>query len=246
MRAREAAMLRAKAGYAAALRALAPRLGRGGPPPRAHRLRHWLYTLPRIHDAGAMAELDVPWWTYRAIDAIEAWLAARPGPARVFEYGAGASTLWLARRAAEVWSVEHDRAFADSIAERVAAAGNVHLRVAEPVRSDRPVVASAKEGYGGLDFAGYVAAIDDAAGAFDLVVVDGRARPACLARALPRLRSDGLIVFDNSRRARYRAAIESCGLPELRLRGLTPALPYPEQTSLLTATPLSAPRRPPR
>src|SRR5437763_723392 len=92
---------KAKAGYAAILQGAGRALHRVGllpavPPDRTDRVRHWAYTLTRVHDSAALAELDVPWWTYRAIDAVEAWLAARPGPARIFEYGSGASTLWLA------------------------------------------------------------------------------------------------------------------------------------------------------
>ena len=53
-------------------------------------LRHW------VHDPLALAELGVPWWTYRAIDIVDAWLTAHVSPVRVFEYGSGASTIWLA------------------------------------------------------------------------------------------------------------------------------------------------------
>jgi predicted O-methyltransferase YrrM len=213
-------------------------------PPLDHRWRHWAYALTRVHDVSALAELDLPWWTYRAVDAVESWLAARPHPIRIFEYGSGASTLWLARRGDEVHSVEHDRRFAEFLRPLLAGAADVDLRVVEPTPSEHPVVSSQKDGQAGLDFAGYVAAIGDVRGSFDLIVIDGRARADCLRAALPRLSTDGLIVFDNSRRRRYRAAIESCGLTEIRLRGLTPTLPYPEQTSLLTARPSSAPSIP--
>jgi predicted O-methyltransferase YrrM len=94
-------------------------------------------------------------------------------------------------------------------------------------------VPSAKEGHTGLDFSRYVAEIDDHEGSFDLVVIDGRAREACLARALPRLAGGGLIVFDNTRRRRYRHAIAAAPVVESRFAGLTPTLPYPDQTSLL-------------
>lgn len=207
--------------------------GRGAPP-LDRRWRHWAYSLTIVHDSRAMAELDVPWWTYRAIEAVEEWLSARPGPVRVFEYGSGASTVWLARRAGEVHSVEHHRAFADLMHAELVRHPNASVSVIEPVPSPRPVVPSAKEGHEGLDFAEYVAAIDEVPGSFDLVVIDGRAREACLAAAARRLAHDGLILFDNSRRRRYRAAITRSGLRETVLRGLTPTLPYPEQTSLLT------------
>jgi len=235
-------MYRAKSAYAAGARRTGQALTKVGvigdeAPDRDRRLRHWAYSLTRVHDSLAIAELDVPWWTYRAIDAVEAWLGGRPGPVRVFEYGSGASTLWLARRADEVHSVEHDRDFAELFAPHLAGHSQIDLRVVPPVEAEQPVVASAKEGCAGLDFAGYLAAIDGVDGDFDLVVVDGRARAECLRRAVPRLRPGGIVVFDNSHRARYRPAIAACGLVEQRLRGLTPTLPYPEQTSLLRSRP---------
>ena len=46
-----------------------------------------------------------------------------------------------------------------------------------------------------------------------------------------------MIVFDNSHRARYRGAIADCGLEAERFRGLTPALPYADETTLLRAAP---------
>lgn len=210
------------------------KLLRPAAPGKQHRLRHWAYSLTKVHDAAAMAELDVPWWTYRAIDAVEQWLQQRSRPIRVFEYGSGASTVWLSRRVDEVHSVEHDARFAaDHLAAVLGPCQNVTLHVVEPTPSDHPVVTSAKGGYLGLDFSQYVETIDRVGGSFDLIVIDGRARTACLAAALPRLAPDGIVVFDNSRRRRYRRAITASGLSERRLRGLTPTLPYPDRTSIL-------------
>jgi predicted O-methyltransferase YrrM len=203
-------------------------------PSADRRWRHWAHSLAAIHDARAMARLDVPWWTYRAVAETERWLRRRPVPARVFEYGSGASTIWLARRAGQVMSVEHDAGFARHMETVLREHPNASVRVVEPSRQPHPVVASGKSGHGGLDFTSYVRAIDDVAGDFDLIVIDGRARAACLEVAVDRLAHDGLIVFDNSRRRRYRRAITRSGLDERILRGLTPSLPYPEQTSLLS------------
>ena len=203
------------------------------PPGLDQRWRHWSYSLTKVHDSLAIARLDVPWWTYRAIDAVSLWLEAREQPARVFEYGSGASTFWLARRTAEVHSVEHHREFGEMMATAVRGQANVHLRIVEPEKSSAPRIGSAKEGHQGLDFAAYVAAIEEVPGAFDLVVVDGRAREACLAAAVDRLGPGGIVVFDNSKRRRYRPAITGSGLTERQFRGLTPTLPYPDQTSVL-------------
>lgn len=206
------------------------------PPPRGRRTKHWLYSLTKVHDSVAMIELDVPWWTYRAIDEVERWLGARPHPARVFEYGSGASTVWLARRAASVTSVEHHLEFAGLMKELLEPIENATLLVRPPTAAAHPEAPSAKEGYRGQDFSAYVAAIDETEGELDLVVVDGRARERCLTRALPRLAADGLVVFDNTRRRRYRDAIAAAPVIEHRLPGLTPTLPYPDQTSLLRHT----------
>src|SRR6266542_420284 len=72
---------RAKTAYAGAARQAGRALTKVGvvgdeAPDRDHRLRHWAYSLTKVHDSLAIAELDVPWWTYRAIDVVEAWLAA--------------------------------------------------------------------------------------------------------------------------------------------------------------------------
>lgn len=204
------------------------------PPPRERRWRHWAFSLTRAHDSLAIAELDVPWWTYRAIDEVDTWLRARPRPVRVFEWGSGASTIWLARRVDEVRSVEHHRGFGEHLASSLRQYEHVDFRIVEPEPSPAPVVPSAKEGNAGLDFAAYVAAIGDVLGPFDLIVIDGRAREACLAAAVPRLAEGGIIVFDNTRRRRYREAIAAAPVTERRLPGLTPTLPYPDQTSILT------------
>ncbi|WP_210438348.1 class I SAM-dependent methyltransferase [Nocardioides xinjiangensis] len=211
------------------------RLERRAPRSRA---ATWAASLLAIHDVDGLHRLDVPWWTFDSADRVARWLREHPG-ARVFEWGSGASTLWLAARAGEVHSVEHHAGWAEVLAPRLPR--NVELRVVEPVATAAPAVPSAKRGHAGLDFAGYVAAIDDVPGRFDVVVIDGRAREACLARAVDRLAPGGLVVFDNVDRRRYVAAIERTlagagdRLAVTMTRGLTPALPYPTRTALLHA-----------
>ena len=199
------------------------------------RLSTWLLSLFAIHDVDGLGRLDLPWWTFDSADLVAAHLRERPG-ARVFEWGSGASTLWLAARAGTVHSVEHHAGWAAQLAPRLPS--NADLRVVEPAESVSPLVPSAKPGHAGLDFADYVAAVDDVPGTFDVVVIDGRAREACLARAVDRLAPDGLIVFDNVDRRRYLEAIATVDdrLAVTMTRGLTPALPYPTRTALLRPT----------
>lgn len=199
----------------------------------------WVRSWLAIYDLDDMLALDVPWWTFESADAVEELLHERPG-ARVLEWGSGASTVWLARRAGSVISVEHDPGWAARTRAALAArnARNVDLRVVEPRAGGvgPAAVRSAKRGFEGLDFTAYADAIDDVDGDFDLVVIDGRAREACLVRAIDRLAEGGVVVFDNVERSRYRDAIEALGTRlEVRwTRGRTPALPYPTRTALIS------------
>lgn len=234
-----------KSAYAKGARSVGRGLTKAGllpehAPPRDQRLKHWAFSLTRAHDSLGISELDVPWWTYRAIDAVERFIVER-GTVRAFEWGSGASTIWLARRVERVDSVEHHRGFGEMIQARLREEfPNADLQIVEPVPSPSPAIGSQKEGHAGLDFSAYVAHIDRVAaerGApFDLIVVDGRAREACVRAALAHLAEGGRIVFDNTMRRRYRAAIGALPVRETRYRGLTPTLPYPDQTSILSAS----------
>lgn len=195
----------------------------------------WLRSLFAIYDLEDLAELDVPWWTLASSRYVDEYLRVRPG-SRAFEWGSGASTLWLAKRCASVVSVEHDAEWAEAV--RPMLPSNAALRLVQPVPEERAeAVRSRKPGFAGLDFSRYVDAIDAMDGAFDVIVVDGRAREACFARAIEHLAPGGIIVFDNVGRDRYRRVIRAQG-DRVRVRwtrGRTPCLPYPDQTAIITA-----------
>lgn len=198
------------------------------------RLGLWLRSLLSIYDLEDLLRYDVPWWTFEASDRVAEFLATRPH-ARVFEWGSGASTVWLSRRAASVTSVEHDGRWARIVRPVLPDNAVVHVVEPVPAAGHSWQVLSEKSGFEGLDFRDYVDSLDDTEGTFDLVVVDGRARNACFHRAVSRLAPDGVLVFDNVDRARYRSAISTAPLPvEVEwTRGLTPALPYPTRTALV-------------
>lgn len=197
----------------------------------------WVRSLFGIYHSDDLIHLDLPWWSFRAVDEVSAFLLSLGGKARVFEFGAGASTVWLARRAAEVVSVEHDVAFGESLRPRLVAYPNVRLSVIPPVPATGRAgeARSRRAGHENLAFDAYVGAITAEPGVFDLIVIDGRSRVACLEAAVGKLAAGGMILFDNSDRAEYRAGLEGCGLTVRRLRGLAPALPFPSETAVLTA-----------
>lgn len=106
-----------------------------------------------------------------------------------FEWGSGYGTLWLARKLAHLYSVEHDVAWHDRIGDRLPPRTNVQLLL-RPLPGD-----------------GYIRAIDEpGVGEFDFIAIDGRRRMDCLAHAATRLAPGGLILLDDSHRPRYSGA----------------------------------------
>ena len=177
----------------------------------------------------------LPWITFRAIDWLEAYL--KPDM-HVFEYGAGGSTLYFAKRVRHVVSVEHDEGFHGLVSGILSrrAIGNCELLLhkAEPCGKDDDDFASYQEKYKGWCFGTYVKAIDAYPDrSFDLVLVDGRARMACVRRALPKLKPGGALMLDNSDRPAYaQAGGLLAGIPPLHMPGVTPWNIEASQTSV--------------
>jgi len=145
----------------------------------------------------------VPWITYPAIDFIGR--RVRPEMS-VFEYGCGASTLWWASRVKEVVSCEHDEAWHRAIAARVPDNVRVNFVALEP---------------GGA----YCQKAAERSAAYDVIVIDGRDRVNCALNALPALKADGVIVWDNSDRPDYTEGYEFLrqnGFKKIEFTGMAP------------------------
>jgi hypothetical protein len=70
--------------------------------------------------------------------------------------------------------------------------------------SDPRCYASADLAFPCFSFANYAKAIDPYPdGYFDIVLVDGRARPSCLMHAIPKLSKKGVVIVDNTERGYY-------------------------------------------
>jgi predicted O-methyltransferase YrrM len=236
-----------KSGYVRGARALRAGLRAGGVLPVLDRLARrsrcglWLRSLLSIYDPRELAALDVPWWTLEASDLVDTFLKGRPG-ARAFEWGSGASTLWLARRGAAVTSVEHDPEWASITRSLLGPGLDVDLRLIPDADVDALQPADPPSAHPEplrRELQAYVDVIDGVGGTFDVIVVDGRidahTREACLERGVARLAPGGIIVFDNVERPTYRQAIAAQAVPlEVTwTHGLTPSLPYPTRTAIL-------------
>jgi SAM-dependent methyltransferase len=182
-------------------------------------------------DGSAAIADQKPWVTYPAIEYLEERLKPEH---RVFEWGSGGSTLFFANRAAEVISVEHERAWHTAVAAKLAESGfeaNVQSILVEPGRAPSPDwrFSSGAAGLTDRSFEDYVRQIERYEDeAFDLVIVDGRARMGCLEAALCRVAPGGAVMLDNANYPRYTdrlAALRANGLrgwKEVRLAGPGP------------------------
>lgn len=196
------------------------------------RIGLWVRSLFSLYDVEDFVRLDLPWWTLDSISLVDDFLAQRTD-ARVFEWGSGASTMWLEKRAGAVCSVEYDPEWFDLMRAMVGPKTSV---IHTPAQSSKqPRVGSKMWGHKDLDYRNYVEAIDQVTGDFDLIVIDGRARSACLEKAVTRLAAGGMVVFDNTNRRRYRPALDRVkdGFDGTTTTGLTPSLPWSTQTTLL-------------
>lgn len=146
----------------------------------------------------------LPWFTYAAIYFLDGRI--RPDM-RVFEYGAGQSTLWWARRVYEAIACEHDPGWSERI--RSTAPANVSV-LAQPLDQ------------------GYAEAIRGR-GPFDVVGIDGRRRNECAVAAADELSQGGVIVWDNTDRERYKEGIDylkSHGFRRIDFDGPGPTLTH--------------------
>lgn len=191
----------------------------------------WFRSLFAIYDLEDLSGLNLPWWTFDAADAVETFLKEKPG-ARAFEWGSGASTIWLSRLGAKVTAVEHDPEWAEAVTAKTAEFPDT--RVISVPSAAQGEIPSGKKGFDGQYFDDYVRAIRDHDGLFDFIVIDGRAREACLLEAIPKLAPGGYILFDDTKRERYRVAIAASGLKLERFEGLAVCLPLADSTDLLS------------
>ena len=158
-------------------------------------------------------EQPIPWLTYSAIHFIEQKLQSN---FKIFEFGSGNSTLWFAKRVQEIISIEHEADYYNLIKDKLLKLPNVvykHLKLGVPYTSEI------------LKYQEY----------FDIVIIDGRDRIACAKNSLQALKSNGIIIWDNSDRERYQEGYDyliNNGFKRIDFRGAAPISHGELQTSV--------------
>lgn len=205
-------------------------------------LPRWLRSLHPDY----LLRTHTPWLVFPAIDMLEGLdLHGK----RVFEYGSGGSTLFWLRKGCQVVAVEHDPAWFARVQSLLPPAAPIDYRLVEPELGAVPAVlpdpanpdhyVSASDYRGGRVYRRYAMQIDQfAEQSFDIVLIDGRARPACLKHSVSRVKLGGYLILDNSDRPYYTAQIWPLlrDFACVRLAGPIPGMPVFSETSVYQRT----------
>jgi hypothetical protein len=155
----------------------------------------------------------LPWYSYPAVEILTRRI--RPDM-DVFEFGSGNSTLWWADRVKSVTAVEHHPQWAVRMARQVP--DNVSL-LQVPLEENGE----------------YCRTANRSGGQFHVIIIDGRDRVNCARNCMRALRDDGVIVWDDSQRSRYRPGhrfLARRDFRKLEFVGLGPMDPHPRETSI--------------
>lgn len=155
----------------------------------------------------------IPWVTYSFIDFIKDRIGKQHD---IFEFGCGNSTLFYAKHAKSVTSVEHDKAWFERNAN--IKLPNVKMIYCELVR--------------GGDYSKSAVTTEQK---FNIIIVDGRDRVNCCKESILSLTEDGIIVLDNSERPDYAEAFtffKEKGFKHLPFTGMSPGVTTFNRTSV--------------
>lgn len=158
----------------------------------------------------------IPWYTYPAIEYLSQFDYSQK---KIFEFGCGNSSLFWARRAEKVVSIEDNLQWFE--------------KWQGEFREENLDVRWRDEGEG------YYNAIFEDGQQYDVIVVDGKRRADCARCAVRALAPGGLIILDDSDRINtsqeYKdavAALREAGLLQVDFYGFCPMNCYTKATSL--------------
>ncbi len=148
------------------------------------------YVTKSILPGKSPLDMEIPWFSYAAIDFLETYLTTNM---TVCEYGSGGSTLFLARRTKSVFSIENDVKWSNLV-QSILLKKNIHNATISlhPYDFKNPV---------DFEQSDYLNAIPEEK--FDVIVVDGMeewipVRPTCFNHAETRIKPGGIIIVDDS------------------------------------------------
>jgi precorrin-6B methylase 2 len=156
----------------------------------------------------------LPWISYAARHFLEKRVR---NDMTVFEFGSGYSTLWWAGRARKVVACESNEGWCTEIQRRAPANTEILLAKEEE----------------------YPSVILKQPGTFDVIVIDGGDRVACVPAALDRLSERGVIIWDDTERTVYQPGFDLLrqrGFSRIEFAGMGPVTNVAKETSVFYRT----------
>jgi predicted O-methyltransferase YrrM len=160
-------------------------------------------------------QAKIPWVSYNCQQLIANLLQNKKEKnIRIAEFGGGGSTLFFLGQASCLVTVEHDPQWFALLKSTVWAKGYEKKWTAILVPPDLgppslPYDYADPDNYSSSEsenvhYKSYACALDAYPDSFfDLILVDGRARPACVKHAAPKISSEGHLIMDNTERSYY-------------------------------------------
>ena len=153
-----------------------------------------------------------PWTSQASIKAFEKILNKNMVG---FEYGSGFSTMFFSKHLKHLTSVEHNQEWFNIVKTKLKEQGinNVDYHFIPSSKTENKLDYAFYKDYQLTskdftirneyhDYFSFVTTFKNEH--FDFIIVDGRARVECCLNAIPKLKSGGLFVLDNSDRDRYK------------------------------------------
>lgn len=132
-----------------------------------------------------------PWLTEGAINFLTTFLEKNP-KAKVLEFGAGASTIWLTKKSICLVSIEHDPTYYELVNQAIQGINDNKSTTLQLIpRPYYTICDRYPDNY------------------FDLILIDGRDRSQCLLHSIRLVKPGGIIMLDNAERSWYQKAIST-------------------------------------
>ena len=175
---------------------------------------HWNSSLAVAAQARDGAPL--PWYTYPAID----FLSQRDFTDKsVLEFGGGQSTLWWAKRAVRVTTIEEDGNWYSNLRRTIPSNVDLHHVEVDPATRSVETIRNLLRG--------------EAAIRFDVIIVDGHLRREIAAMAFDYLAPGGALLLDNSEGYGFHDEIKTRHCRRVDFFGFAPGVSQRHCTSLV-------------
>jgi hypothetical protein len=210
-----------------------------------HAIPWWQSRKPNYLIASPM-----PWICFDAITFLTNWVKSKEN-LNVFEYGSGGSTFFWMLFDVRLISIEHDFSWFTKIKSELheRKLDTVDYRFVEPEYknenwwkerdpSDPFQYSTGDENLKNFTFQNYVKQIEPFPDHyFDLIMIDGRSRPACIAHSVNKVKPGGLLVIDNSDIKYYfqKTASYLKTFDQIVFSGVGPALTHTWNTDIFLA-----------